>query len=265
MAVCQNVPTVIWKWRIFLWGVRLPHFDELHSLQVVWFVAGDVSALLDEVFEAVVGEQPDQVQRLKPPASPFPVVIASSQGDGRSHRLQFSPGRVDFVLMPHDGVVSAEAPRFANFAVIDELVDRVKQATRLIGPSFRQSIVAKAAKRMSSESDVGPAFAEFLGLSGDFESTTDLSFSVNRRTHREGVNINRMLRWSGETTSVHQIGFEHAPAAMLGPTHYLSYIADINTVPVPVARPHSEQLTIFDTLRDVVFEVLSYRHAKDFQ
>ncbi|CAI2936189.1 hypothetical protein [Aminobacter niigataensis] len=251
----------------------MPVFDEIHSLQFVWFTSGEPPHAVDVLLHGITGSEPDHVQRFKPPAAPVPVSLAASRIDDADIRIQIAPGRVDLTVTPADAMVGSDTARFESNAVVTRYVEKAKAISGLIGAAFRQSIVIKAAKKVASEDEVGAAFTELLGMEADLTGAADLSFSINRRVEFDGVTYNRVLRWQAETTQLHQVmGGGHlggipdfGAAPPIARSTYMTYILDINTVPLTTLRQPAELEKVFDRISAIAFEALKFERAGDLR
>jgi hypothetical protein len=244
-------------------------FNEIHAVQFAWFTPEDrVTKDIEAAFRSVVGVEPDQIQRQRPPATPVPILVASAIVGTTQFRVQAVPGRVDLFIEPmsNDPV---HFPFFDDFAVIQESLAKAKLFCQFTGSStFRQSFVVKIAKRLPDAAGFGGEFRRILGVDYDLSGVADLAFQMNKVTKLGQYDINRVLRWTSEVAQVQQVSFAAAsqgmPAgAVVGLAHFVSYVIDINTVPSGKSFDAGGQISVLEKLGSVVQRCVAFETLGD--
>lgn len=246
----------------------LPSFDELQSLQFVWFLSGgDTAQGTEEVFKTVFGFEPDNIQRQRPPSVPFPLTLASAVDSNVHVRLQMSPARVDMVIDPIP-VGDEQFPHFKDFSIIDKYLAAAMTYCR-VGEmrATRQSFIIRTAARMKTREEFGPEFAKILQSEAALEDTSEHLIQINKRTKVDELEINRVLRWSTEERHVQQFAMapgEFSFGSIVGVANFMVYIMDINTVPA-VPLDGEGQILVLEKLAVVVKNCLNFSAIGDLK
>lgn len=244
-------------------------FNEVHAVQFAWFTPEDrVTKDIEAAFRAVVGVDPDQIQRQRPPATPVPILVASAIVDATQYRVQAVPGRIDLFVEPvsNDPV---HFPFFGNFGVIQDSLTKAKLFCQFTGSStFRQSFVVKIAKRLPDASGFGNEFRKILGVDHDLSGVADLAFQMNKVARLGQHDINRVLRWTSEVAQVQQVSFASASQGMpmgsvVGLAHFVSYVIDINSVPGGKSFDAGGQISLLEKLGSVVQRCVEFETLGD--
>ncbi|PBB85738.1 hypothetical protein [Mesorhizobium sp. WSM3876] len=246
---------------------------QLHSLQFSWFIGSEVaSSDLDSKFRDIFGQEYDQFQRLKPPASPVPLTVASAVIGDADLRLQVGPGRADILIAPLSQEPTSDVPAFGNLNhALKEFIDVARRACGAFGLAYRQSMITRVGTKFPNIEEATKQFSKVLGIKFDLSATSDQSFQINRRTEINGFSLNRVLRWLIELKETRVIAFNPgvggAPAEeLVGESIYLSYVLDINTVPNPmVFRDGRVQVDILNAIFQATEAALAFQTIGEFK
>lgn len=205
--------------------------DRVRSLQIVWFIPAEPPAPF-KLFEALVGQQPDAFQKMGPPQSPFPVVMESAVKNGVQHRLQSHSGRVDFFLEGVGGNPIAVLPEAAG-VYLEFLRSKIEAAAPIVGKITRLAVVVTLARELEGLPDIAASFGGLFSNKLSLDGARDLNFQISRPTTVDGLDINRLLRWTGEVASFQQFvnGWPQNLLISTVDSYYLSRMLDVNTVP----------------------------------
>ena len=235
-------------------------FNQARSLQFVWFLPGDPPSST-ELFNALLGSEPDGFQKINPPHAPIPVTVVHVVRDELVHKLQSHYGRVDYFVEPIGN--AQELPLVSNPALhIDETLERIPGVSNLVGDIVRAALVITLAKPMDTVEQAGEAFTNVFSGKFDFTQARDLSFQMSRRLAGTSVgDVNRLLRWWSDTISfMPMVANSFSPMILQNATerHYMNFMVDVNTVPSPKTQfSPSEHLSVFKELATIARELMS--------
>lgn len=245
---------------------NLGTYNRFGPIQFVWFTASDTSAVVERAFKLILGEEAAQVQRIRPPASPVPITIASSVVDDRQVRVQSAPGRLDFFAEPAPASSFVpDIPAFDSVSDLEPYIQSVLNMGSIFNETTRQAIVLHARRKMSSPDEVGSLFSQIVGHNQIYDGALDLVFQLNKRKTAGTFEINRVLRWQSETAQFGQVDASsgHGNAFKLDDAFYISYILDMNTVPNERKFSSGEQAHVFNELYKAILDALEFETVGD--
>jgi hypothetical protein len=246
-------------------------FDNVRSLQFGFFTVADPGNT-SELFRALTGQEPDSIQRVRPPQAPFPVEVVSSVIGSAMHRVQVHAGRFDyFIEAGTDNPLQRSVPAIpGRDALLSNVVGRVQSVVDQVS-SYRAAIVLRLAEQMNGPVETSHFFNELFSGRNDFSSDLDLMFQTNRRTAVGGRQINRLLRWNTEVATFESmIGSGPSSAGhrvvASAETHYVVYNIDVNSVPVGPEQMASDELRdLLRAMSEIASDLGSLQRLEDLK
>jgi hypothetical protein len=224
----------------------------LQSLQIAWFLTSVEGIRAQAVFEAIFGEEPQNIQtnKLPNPANPF-FGVASGAVDGIQGQVQVQPGRVDLVLTPPNDDPTQDLPLFDAHTTISKIVEQIKKPS--FPPAFRCAMVANLAHPAPDLQAAADIFVQTTGITLPMSDVSDLILQLNRRKHLSStIELNRLMRYSIANFQsfviemIPNIGMPGQTVPISKQTFATMLALDFNTVPNGKTFEGEEINTIFD-------------------
>ncbi|MBP0439551.1 hypothetical protein [Tianweitania sediminis] len=235
------------------------------GLQFVWFLTSADQVDGEALFKAIVGSEPDSVQKNKipSPANPF-LSVCYSETEDRTIVTQVQPGRVDFLFNARAQENGVPLPGSSfDLDVANDLLNSMKAADKMLGPAVRVSVVATTAYPADDYESAARAIADVTGFDPGLDGVSDISVQLNRRTYSkavDGLAINRVVRY--HVAAAQTINFEVGsggvqPMAISSVILSAVQTLDFNTVPDGRLFASSERMSIFAEIVSEIARVAS--------
>lgn len=206
------------------------------KMQLAVFLDNVGSISSRDIFWAIVGTEPDNIQnnRTITPTAPF---LSSASGNiSTSTRLiaQVGPGRLDIVFVPIEQGQTALPPSLREQGLVESLIRNSEGIfSALVNARIiRLGLIVDNIIQYNSLDDTNAAFAEVAGISYDLSGSQDLAFQMNRQEKfSDLIVVNKLTKVTANffrLFAMPSFGSAHVAADT---AFALVIEADINTAP----------------------------------
>lgn len=239
------------------------------SVQLVWFVTTVHGVQTDVIFEALFGDSPETIQKNKVPNPQNPFLSVASGHVGELFvQIQLQPGRLDLFFNPRQSE-DADMPLLDSAHVGSVIRAILLKGANYFPESVRLATVWNLLEEEASGEAAGETVAKLISFNQGYKDFLDLTLQVNRRRYiGDGIEINRLLRWSVASFQHvqflmnHDFGGAQSPAHMLMQKYAATIVADLNTVPTNRLFNAEQQIPIFTEMVTEALRIAEQRSVE---
>lgn len=220
------------------------------SIQLVWFIPSTEGVKADVLFEAIFDEDPANVQKNKvpSPANPF-LSVASGAVSKFMAQVQVQPGRVDLVLSGLPNGNDSSLPLLDTAESVAAIEDRLSAAADALPICLRVALVGNLHAPTASAVEASKKIIDQIGINLPFSDFSDFSFQLNRRKTINGIELNRLVRFSVAAFQQFMITVNNGNSMPVTlEEHGAALAIDINTVPNGAIIDSQRQITIYKAM-----------------
>lgn len=230
-----------------------------HTVQFVWFVSQAQNFQADEIFEQLLGKEPDGFQRNKNPSGNNPL-FGSANGvvDDAAIEVRVQPGRIDVILSANEADEEpATFPIFDGWPILEKLVEA--QCPLAFDGCTRVAISANFAKPIGEYSEGVEIIESLTGFKHPVAVDSDFLIQLNSRKDFESSTLNRLIRYSISAQQKLMLnvngGVEQGLVPASDTTRAVAVLCDVNLKPTGEVLDKDARNTIFGNIRDELFKI----------
>jgi hypothetical protein len=228
------------------------------SIQLVWFTSEARQKDAANLYEFMMGQEPDSVQTSKAPTIGNPsLAVATGLIGSLQVRTSVQFGRVEFSLSPFiDENVSIPPLITDTDDQLVRVIGRARSAALVLPTINRLAMVVQLAEPMETYAQGFSLVTSQSGNPISFEDGSDFTFQVNRRKSfdQDDFILNRLMRFmvgafqmvSGDGTSESVVAHDVFAAI----TH-----VDVNSVPTTLPIDPAKQERIWEAIGEEVLRI----------
>jgi hypothetical protein len=227
----------------------------IKSVQIQWFTMGDIGLVADKIFEVVLGEEPESIQKNKIPSPQKPFLSqASNSTEEYTHLVQVLPGRIILSAMPNELPGGNDKPPLLplvyGMQFLRNVIERIRSDDFI--PANRIAVNCEILDVFETLEEANSCAFKYSQVNAPV-GTHDFRMQINaRRKLNEDIDVNRIFSYSVQNYELFDMQFAGGmPSFMTAPSRRIWYTCilaiDLNTV--PINQPINKQKEIFENFQ----------------